>query len=236
MVIVIRLVQLDKFPVRHLLLSLIFGLLQAIQCIFLGVLFGSIWGGTLLYTLAFVCTFMITIFVSRAFSIFLCCWLETSLNMTVIECETVEEMKLVKGILVEMPDALVEGKTNPCKYSGGYRLDKGCQNHQNHARPVGEIQNPKENLNPRTLGVVVGLIMGLTIGVSLGSAAYTVSRPQNPYPDNEDLRVFEGIRSQSRVSTGLIVGLCFAVMFFANAISEFGALRGHVIETEDAPV
>lgn len=233
MVVVVRLVPLDAFTVRYPVHSLFFGLLQAIQCIFLGVLFGSIWGGTLLYTLAFVCAFMVTIFMSRSLSIFLCRWLEKSLSMTVIRCETVDEMESVKMILVKMSDVLVEGKTNPCKYSEGYRLDKKCQN---HARPVGEIQNPKENPNPRTLGVVVGLVMGLTVGASSGFAAYIVSRPQDPYHNSVDLGVFGDFRSRSRVSAGLVVGLSFAVMLFANAISEFGALCGHVIETKDVPV
>lgn len=233
MVVVLRLVPQEKFSVRHPFYSLIFGLFQAIQCIFLGVLFGSIWGGTLLYTLGFVCAFMGTIFVSRGLSVWLCCWLETSLSMTVIKCETVEEMNSVKTILFNIPDVLVEGKTNSCKYLGGYRLDKECQN---HTRPVGEIQNLKEDLNPRTLGVVVGIVMGLTVGASLGSVAYTISRPQNPYPDGADLEGFGVIRSRSRVSAGLIVGFCFAVMFFANAVSEFGALCGHVIGIRGAPV
>lgn len=149
--------------------------------------------------------------------------------MTVIECETVANMTSMKRILVAMPDVLVEGRTNFYRYSGGYRLDTQCQN---HSRPTDQIQNAEENPSPMTLGVIIGLITGLAAGALLGFMAYTVSTPQLlPVQERVGLGFFGDDRS--RLVIGLTIGFCFALMFFGNAMSEFGALSGHVIESKE---
>lgn len=162
----------------------------------------------------------------------LCLWLERALGMTVIECETVADMTLMKQILVAMPGVLVEGRTNFYRYSAGYRQDTQCQN---HSPPTGEIQSAEENPSPKTLGVIIGLITGLAAGVLLGFTAYTISTPQL-LPTEERVRLGFFGDDRSRLVIALTIGFCFALMFFGNAMSEFGALSGHVIKSGEIQI
>lgn len=222
MVVVLRLISDDPFRVRHPICFVFLGLIQAMQFVFLTFLFGSIWGGTLFYTLGFVTAFMCTIFVSRAISIWLCVWLERTLGMTIIECGNATEMTTAKRILAAMPDVLVESKTDAYKYSAGYRLDKKCQN---HSRSTGE--EATEHPSPRALGLIIGLILGVIGGAPIGAVAFIASAPAaQPSIWGVDPLLLGG---RPALAIGVSLGLCFAILLFAGTMSEFGALSGHVI-------
>lgn len=193
--------------------------------IFLSFLFGSIWGGTLFYTLGFVAALMGTIFVSRFCSISLCRWLEMNLEMAVFQCETAIEMAKIKRDLAKMPDVLMESKTDFYKYSAGYRLDTGCQNHSQPA-------TPKETSSLGVLGLIIGLTTGIIEGGTIGLMAYIVLRLTDHRLGAGP--IFSGGYLPPLV-IGLSVGVCFSVLLFVKIISEFLALGGYVIKDKRSP-
>lgn len=225
MVVVLRLIPKDPFPVRHPFCSVFLGLLRAMMFIFLSFLFGSIWGGTLFYTLGFVAALMGTIFVSRFCSIFLCRWLERSLEMTVIQCETVTEMAKIKKALATMSGVLVESKTDFYKYSAGYRLDRKCQNHS-------QTTIDKETPSFGVLGLIIGFIVGVIEGTAIGLIAYIVLRLTDQRFSGGP--VFSGGYLPPLV-IGLSLGICFSILLFVKIGSEFGALSGYAIEVKASP-
>lgn len=225
MVVIVRLTPQDPFPVRHPACSVFLGLLRAMMFIFLSFLFGSIWGGTLFYTLGFVAALMGTIFVSRFCSIFLCRWLERHLDMTVIQCENIIELAAIKKTLAAMPGVLVENKTDSYKYSAGYRLDTKCQNHSQPA-----TANSKETPNLGVLGLIIGFITGIIEGAMIGLMAYTVLR----LTDHRAGQVFSGDYLPPLV-IGLSLGICFSVLLFVKIVAEFRSLSGYDIVIESTP-
>lgn len=158
MVVVLQLS--DEASTRaHPLMAVLIGWLQAMMLVFLTFLFGSIVGGTLFLAVTFVVVFMSTITASRACSIYLCSWLETALDLTIIECGSHEEMNAITRILAAMPDVLVESKSDGYRYSGGYRIYR-------------EFELPKQKVRPanfRTIGRVLGFVLILIVCLGLGT-------------------------------------------------------------------
>lgn len=148
--------------------------------------------------------------------------------MTVIQCETVIEMAKIRKILVAMPGALVESKTDSYKYSSGYRLDTICQDHSGPA-----VEKGKESPDLTVLGLFIGLIMGVTEGTVIGLLAYIALRLTDQHLDTSP--VFSGGYFPPLV-IGLSLGVCSSILLFVKVMSEFGALSGYKIKTVSLPM
>lgn len=136
-------------PMRPLY-GILRGYLQAAILIGTTYLFGSTYGGDLIYSLIFVCVFLTLIVVSRTYSIYLCLWLEKALDATVIEYDTPSELQAIRTVISGMPGVLVKSVTEGYIYSEGFRLDRynGCPHHD---------EPRKFTTNPRPLGFLLTL-------------------------------------------------------------------------------
>ncbi|KAI5780084.1 hypothetical protein EDC01DRAFT_285669 [Geopyxis carbonaria] len=77
---------------------------------------------SLVYAIVYVAFMVTTIAGSRLSSILLCRWLETRLNLLIIEYETDQERIALRTIIAAMPDALVHSQTHHYKYLNGHRI------------------------------------------------------------------------------------------------------------------
>lgn len=84
------------------------GIFQLIWLCFVSFLFGSTYGGTLFHSLAFICTFVLVVALTRAASIEVCAWMVTKLDVVIIECATPEHKTQVEKAINEMPGTFVE--------------------------------------------------------------------------------------------------------------------------------
>lgn len=135
MVIVIRL-SAEADPETHPMAIMFTGILKAFILLMLTIFFGSVYGGTLFFTIILVVCFLLVIALSRTLSVWLFCWLEKSMELRVIECESSAEMRGMARLLAAMPGMLVESKTYGYRYSGGYRVGVEADECSAHAESV----------------------------------------------------------------------------------------------------
>lgn len=217
MIVVLRLSR-EPVSVTNPMKFMLLGWFQAITLIMLTFLFGSIWAGTLFFTLGFVVAFMTTVVASRTCSIWLCGWMEKALGMTIIECEGETELRAITRILVAMPGVLVESKTDGYAYSAGYRLDTKCPAHS--IPTAGGVDG---EMRPRTLGFLIGYILGSIVGIVVAIPVYIAAIPahQSFVPELTVGNLKD--RAQPLVMA-CVIGFSFGVLFFMKTRSAFGVL------------
>lgn len=149
MVVVIRLSS-EANPRTHPMLIMFDGIVKALILFILTFFFGSVYGGTLFRTTILVAFFFFAIALSRVLSVWIFCWLEKSMELRIIECESSAEMRGMARLLAAMPGVLVESKTHGYRYSGGYRVDGGVDGCGGHA-PYGALATEKSERLVRNL-------------------------------------------------------------------------------------
>lgn len=226
MVVVLRLSK-DTFKARRPKTSIFLGYLQAVLLVLLTFLFGSIWAGTLFFTLVFVASFTTTIAFSRLLSVWLCSWMEGVLSMTIIKCKDDNELEEIATVLAAMPGVLIENKTNGYKYSAGYMLGAKCQSYNLSA--VGEVI---QEAKARAFGFAIGAVAGGIIGVLVAIPVYIASIPAvQPFLPPIS------ISSKESFLPLIIAGIsCFllGIIFFLRTRRELTALSGYKVETRVA--
>lgn len=133
-VVVLRppeIVEVDHNDVKRLLYGVFHGLFQAILLIFLTVLFGSTYRGTILEAVNFLSFFMGVVVISRTYSVYFCAWMENTTGCIVIEYGTPAELTAIHAVLLAMPGMLIHNTTRGTKYAEGncLTLNPDCTNH-----------------------------------------------------------------------------------------------------------
>lgn len=189
------------------------GIVQSASILALTFMFGSIWGGSLEWTVLFVAAFMCVMWISRTVSLVVGRYLETSTGMTVIMHETEKEKTAILRILTGMPAAFVENKSNSSKFWHGYKLGNKCENCKTTLE-----QEWEDKTAP---GVFYGLVFAIISGVGIFICFLAVTLPFDapflPHPYE-----WKNYRVATSVSLTLAVtyAVCFAFEFRSVFISD----------------
>lgn len=106
---------------RNPILTLVTGFMEAMILLGLTFFFASQWGGNLIITLFALIYLLIFTTLGRALGL-VYVWLSSRIwGLTVVKCESVEELRGVSRILCSMEDVLVV--VNGATYFGGHRMD-----------------------------------------------------------------------------------------------------------------
>jgi len=92
--------------------GMIAGTCQMIMLVFLTLLFGSMYGQRLFLSTVFVVCFMLVTVLSRGLSIWSTALLHKQMNLTVIDCDSIEEMRWTELRLRGMKNVQINNKTS----------------------------------------------------------------------------------------------------------------------------
>ncbi|KAF8244619.1 hypothetical protein K440DRAFT_635960 [Wilcoxina mikolae CBS 423.85] len=98
------------------------GAAQAIMLLLLTLLFGSLWGQQLFHSFYFVLAFTFTVFISRA--------LQLATNLTIFQCQNLDDMAEVELDLMSIPNVLISNKTSGHSYLNKKRVFIDDSTHQ----------------------------------------------------------------------------------------------------------
>lgn len=101
------------------------GAFQVVMLVALTVLFGTMYGEKLFGALIFVLIFIGTILFARAFCIFASIELQKATNLTIVECDNLEEMSETEQQILEVPDIMVKNKIRGFTHFCGRRVPTG---------------------------------------------------------------------------------------------------------------
>jgi len=151
--------------------------LKAVQLILLTLLFGSVWGGSLFLTAAFVTVFFTIIFLGRIYSIWIYIWLQEAALLTVIECDSQNEMREMATILSTMPKVSVESKTDSYRYCDGYAICPGTEqcNVRHSAKKVLQCAGVAAAVTIIQMSIVWGLMPIGILLIGIDFATYSGS-------------------------------------------------------------
>lgn len=146
--------------IPQILCAVVSGYIQAGLLVAMTVFFGSTYRGTIRLSVVFVSFFATLVVISRTYSIYFCKWMESSLDATVIEYDTLTELKAIQSAIAVMPGVLVRSLIDGYVYSEGKRLDRynPCVVHNSANEP---------SVDPRPIGFLVGLLAGTGLSVAV---------------------------------------------------------------------
>jgi len=110
--VVVRLDQSGAPPYHSTFAGIAAGTCQVIMLIYLTLLFGSMYGQRLFLSAAFVGCFMLAVVFSRGLSIWSTALLHKQMNLTVIECDSIEEMRWTELRLRGMKNVQINNKSS----------------------------------------------------------------------------------------------------------------------------
>jgi hypothetical protein len=106
---------------RNPLATLLTGFIEAILLLLLTLFFAAQWGGNLALTMVALVLLLVFITLGRALGL-VYVWLSSQVwGLSVINCDSVDEIRGVLRIVCSMEEVLV--RVNGATYYGGYRMD-----------------------------------------------------------------------------------------------------------------
>ncbi|KAI5847654.1 hypothetical protein DFP73DRAFT_348265 [Morchella snyderi] len=208
------------------------GMIQSASILALTFMFGSIWGGSLEWTVFFVAAFMCVMWISRTVSLVVGRFLETSTGITMITYKSVEEKAAIIRILTGMPEAIIENKSNSSKYWHGHKLRNKCDNCK---LPLEDDWEDKT-----APGVFYGFIFAIISGVLIFMCFLAVTLPFDapfiPHPSRwKDFKVANSVS----LTLAITYALCVAFEFRSDFISDlihFEIANGNTRQTRSRDI
>lgn len=182
------------------------GMIQSASILALTFMFGSIWGGSLEWTVLFVAAFMCVMWISRTVSLVVGRFLETSTGITMITYELEDERAAIIRILTGMPGAIVENKSNSSKYWLGRKLRNKCESCQLSL----EHQWEDKTAPGVFYGLVFATISGIVIFICFLAVTLPFDAPFMPHPSEwMDYRVATSVSMTLAITYAVCVAFEF---------------------------